>query len=58
MNNEEKKQPNIPDFNKLEQDILQYWDEHKTFEKSLEQTERNESGPASSQSSPAGRARV
>ena len=27
-----------PDFNKLEQDILKFWDENKIFEKSLEST--------------------
>ncbi|MEK7161316.1 MAG: class I tRNA ligase family protein, partial [Patescibacteria group bacterium] len=31
-----------PDFNKLEQDILKFWDENKIFEKSLEQTKDKE----------------
>ncbi len=35
---EEKKPSTAPDFNKLEQDILKFWDENKIFEKSLEQT--------------------
>lgn len=38
----EKPQSNAPDFNTFEQEVLEYWDEHKTFEKSLEKTRNNE----------------
>lgn len=35
---EETKQTGAPNFNELEQQILKFWDENKTFEKSLEKT--------------------
>lgn len=31
-----------PDFNKLEQEVLKYWEENKIYEKSLEQTKTGE----------------
>ncbi len=42
MNQEEKPKSNTPDFNAMEQETLQYWDERKIFEKSLEQTQGRE----------------
>ncbi len=41
---EEQSQPKstAPDFNKIELDLLKYWEEKKIFEKSLEQTKGNE----------------
>ena len=33
---------NKADFNKLEEEILKFWEENKTFEKSLEQTKGND----------------
>jgi isoleucyl-tRNA synthetase len=39
---EEKPQSTTPDFNKLEQEILKFWEENKTFEKSLEKTKDKE----------------
>jgi isoleucyl-tRNA synthetase len=39
---EEKPQSNTPNFDKLEKDILKFWDENKIFEKSLEQTKDGE----------------
>ena len=41
MNNE-KPQSNAPDFNKMEQETLEYWDQDRTFEKSLEKTKDGE----------------
>ncbi len=38
----EKKQSTTPDFNKLEQEILKFWDDNKIFEKSLEATKDSE----------------
>jgi len=39
---DEQIKPQGPNFNELEKDILKFWDENKTFEKSLEQTKNNE----------------
>lgn len=39
---EEKGQSGAPDFNKLEEEVLQFWEQSKTFEKSLEQTKDGE----------------
>ena len=35
-------QSTAPDFNKLELEILKFWDDNKIFEKSLEQTKDKE----------------
>jgi len=39
---EEKSQSSAPNFDKLEKEILKFWDENKIFEKSLEQTKDGE----------------
>jgi isoleucyl-tRNA synthetase len=40
---EEKQQSSAPDFNKLEQEILNYWEDSRIFEKSLEKNRGRES---------------
>ncbi|MFA5991555.1 MAG: isoleucine--tRNA ligase [Candidatus Doudnabacteria bacterium] len=43
MSTENNQKPSTaPDFNKLEQDILKFWDDNKIFEKSLEATKDKE----------------
>jgi isoleucyl-tRNA synthetase len=39
---QEKPQSNAPNFNDFEKEVLEFWDEHRTFEKSLEQNRGNE----------------
>jgi isoleucyl-tRNA synthetase len=40
--NTEPRQSNTPNFNDLEQDVLKYWEENQTFEKSLEKNRGRE----------------
>ncbi|MBL8031660.1 MAG: class I tRNA ligase family protein, partial [Candidatus Doudnabacteria bacterium] len=42
MNQEEKSKSNTPDFNRLEQEVINFWEEDRTFEKSLEKTRGGE----------------
>lgn len=42
MNQEEKTKSNTPDFNALEQEVINFWEEDRTFEKSLEKTRNGE----------------
>jgi len=39
---QEKPQSNAPNFNDFEKEVLEFWGEHRTFEKSLEQNRGNE----------------